>query len=121
QTVVPEGIDDQLTRLAGDNDYRERSLQLDDTHPLGQKGKLELGYKGMERINRNASDLLVVAGPAGTPAVDASAYEDRERFHSAYLTLGTVFGRLSAQLGARGELADREFDARSAGQRYDHD
>jgi hypothetical protein len=121
ETVVPVGIDDQLTRLAGDNDYRERSLQVDDTHPLGKKGKLELGYKGLERINTNASDLLVVAGPAGTPATDGSAYQDRERFHSAYLTLGTVVGRLSTQLGARGELADREFDARSTAQRYDHD
>ena len=121
QTVVPQGIDDQLTRLAGDNDYRERSVQFDDTHPLGKKGKLELGYKGMERITTNASDLLVVAGPAGSPATDGSAFEDRERFHSAYLTLGTVFGPLSGQLGARGELADREFDARSTGIRYDKD
>jgi outer membrane receptor for ferrienterochelin and colicin len=32
-----------------------------------------------------------------------------------------VLGRLSVQVGARGELADREFDARSTGQRYDHD
>jgi outer membrane receptor for ferrienterochelin and colicin len=121
QTVVPVGIDDQLTHLASDNDYRERSLQIDDTHPLGKSGKLELGYKGMERITTNASDLLVVAGPAGSPVTDGSAYQDRERFHSGYLTLGSVAGRLSVQLGVRGELADREFDARSTGQRYDHD
>jgi outer membrane receptor for ferrienterochelin and colicin len=121
QTVVPEGIDDQLTQLAGDNDYRERSLQFDDTHPLGKKGKVELGYKGMERITTNASDLIVAGGPAGTPATDDVSFQDRERFHSGYLTLGSVFGRLSAQLGARGELADREFDARSTAQRYDHD
>jgi outer membrane receptor protein involved in Fe transport len=121
QTLVPEGIDDQLTQLAGDNDYRERSLQFDDTHPLGKKGKLELGYKGMERVTTNASDLIVVGGPAGTPATDDVSFQDRERFHSGYLTLGSVFGRLSAQLGARGELADREFDARSTAQRYDHD
>ena len=121
QTVVPVGIDDQLTRLANDYDYSERSLQFDDTHPLGKKGKVELGYKGLERITTNASDLLVVAGPAGSPATDGSAFEDRERFHSAYLTLGSVLGALSVQLGARGELADREFDARSTAQRYDHD
>jgi outer membrane receptor protein involved in Fe transport len=121
QTTIPVGIDDQLTRLAGDNDYRERSLQIDDTQALGKKGKLELGYKGMERITTNASDLLVVGGPAGTPATDAMAYQDREKFHSVYLTLGSVFGRLSTQLGARGELADREFDVRSSGVRYDHD
>ena len=121
QTVIPIGIDDQLTRLAADYDYRERSLQIDDTQPLGKKGKLELGYKGFERVTTNASDLLVIAGPAGAPSTDGSAFEDRERFHSGYVTVGTVFGRLSAQLGARGELADREFDARSTGTRYDHD
>jgi outer membrane receptor for ferrienterochelin and colicin len=121
ETVVPVGVDDQLTRLLGDNDYRERSLQIDDTHPLGKKGKLELGYKGMERITTNSSDLLVVGGPASTPATDGTAYQDRERFHSGYLTLGSVFGRLSLQLGARAELAKREFDSRSTAQRYDHD
>jgi hypothetical protein len=81
QTVVPVGVDDQLTRLAGDNDYRERSLQIDDTHPLGAKGKLELGYKGSERVTSNAADLLLVQGTAGAPAADGSEYEDRERFH----------------------------------------
>jgi outer membrane receptor for ferrienterochelin and colicin len=121
QTVIPVGIDDQLTQVAGDNDYRERSLQMDDTHPLGKKGKLELGYKGMERTTTNASGLVVVGGPAGTPATDDMSFQDRERFHSAYLTLGSVFGPLSTQLGARGELADREFDSRSSGVRYDHD
>ena len=121
ETVVPVAVDDQLTRLAGDNDYRERSLQIDDTHPLGKKAKLELGYKGMERITTNSSDLLVVGGPASTPATDDMAYQDRERFHSGYLTLGSVFGPVSVQLGARGELADREFDSRSTGVRYDHD
>jgi outer membrane receptor for ferrienterochelin and colicin len=121
QTVIPTGIDDQLTRLAGDNDYREQSLQIDDTHPLGKKGKFELGYKGMRRATTNASDLVVAGGPASTPATDGMSYQDRERFHSAYLTLGSVFGPLSTQIGARGELADREFDSRSTGVRYDHD
>ena len=121
QTVIPVGIDDQLTRLAGDYDYSERSLQIDDTHPLGKGAKLELGYKGSERITSNASDLVLVPGPAGAPSTDGSAFEDRERFHSAYLTAGTVLGRLSGQLGVRGELADREFDVRSTGVRYDHD
>ena len=121
QTVVPAGIDDQLTHLASNNDYRERSLQVDDTHPVGKKGKLELGYKGSERVTTNASGLLLVQGSAGPPATDGSAYEDRERFDSGYLTLGQTVGRLSVQLGARGEMARRTFDSRSTGSSYDHD
>jgi len=119
QTIVPVGTDDQLTRLAGDNDYRERSLQVDDTHPLGKKGKIELGYKGTERVTTNASNLVLLQGSA--PATDGTAFEDRERFDSGYLTLGHTIGRLSVQLGARGESARRTFDARSTGVSYDHD
>jgi hypothetical protein len=60
-----------------------------------------------------------VPGTPGSSSTDESAFDDRERFHSAYLTLGSVFGRLSVQLGARGELAHRTFDVQA--QTYDHD
>ena len=121
QTFVPVGTDDQLTRVAGDNDYRERSLQIDDTHPLGKKGKVELGYKGSQRVTSNSSGLLLLQGSAVPPATDGSAYEDRERFDSGYLTLGQTVGRLSVQLGARGEMAKRTFDVHSTATSYDHD
>jgi outer membrane receptor protein involved in Fe transport len=120
QTLVPTGVDDELTRMAGNNDHHQRSLQIDDMHPIGKKGKLELGYKGTERVTKDASGLLLVAGSAGV-GTDGSAFEDRERFQSAYLTLGQTIGQLSYHLGARGEMAKRAFDSRSTGTNYDHD
>jgi len=120
-TTIPAGVDDELTRLGGDNHYRQRSLQVDDTHPLGSKGKLELGFKGTERVTGNARALLILAGSGEPPITDISGYDDRERFASAYLTLGQSIGRFSSQLGARGETARRTFDATSLGTSYEHD
>ena len=120
-TVIPAGVDDEFTRLGRDNNYHQRSLQIDDTHPLGRTGKLELGYKGTERVTRSTSALTILAGSGQPPIADASGYEDRERFDSAYLTLGQTVGRLSVQLGARGEAARRTFESTSLGTRHDHD
>jgi outer membrane receptor protein involved in Fe transport len=119
-TLIPVGIDDELTRVAGNNDFHQRSLQIDDTHPVGQKGKVELGYKGSERVTLKASGLLLVQGSPSS-VTDGSTFEDRERLHSGYLTLGQTVGRFSYQLGARAEMAQRTFDSRSTGTSYDHD
>jgi outer membrane receptor protein involved in Fe transport len=120
QTLVPAGVDDELTRAAGNNDYHQRSIQIDDIHPVGKKGKVELGYKGTERATTNARGILVVQGTSSA-ITDGSAFEDRERFQSAYLTLGQAVGKLSYQLGMRGEMAWRMFDSRSTGTSYNHD
>ena len=52
----------------GSSGYHERSLQLDDTHPLGPRAKLETGYRGSERRTSYTSDLRYLAG--GVPVVD---------------------------------------------------
>ena len=120
-TLVPAGVDDELTSLGGKNHYHQRSLQIDDTQPLGSKGKLELGYKGTERVTGNTRALSILTGSGDPPITDATGYEDRERFQSGYLTLGQTVGRLSGQLGVRGESARRTFDATSLGTSYEHD
>ena len=120
QTLVPPGVDDELTSVDGKKDYHQRSLQIDDMHPIGQKGKLELGYKGFERVTHDA-DMLLLIGGSTSSKTDFSALADRERFQSGYLTFGQTVGRLSYQLGARGEMAWRTFDSRSTGTSYDHD
>ena len=120
QTLVPPGIDDELTRVDGDKHYHLRSLQVDDMHPIGRKGEVELGYKGTERLTTDSDRMLIFQGSSTAPA-DVSALEDRERIDSAYLTLGQTVGRLSCQLGMRGEIAKRTFDSRSLGTSYDHD
>ena len=122
-TYVPAGTGDQTAQQAGASGYHERSLQVDDTHPLGSLGKLELGYRGSERRTTNASDLRFFANgvPVATPLSNASDYAHREVFHSGYATVGSTFGRLSLQGGARAEFAHTTFDVRSTGQLFDHD
>jgi len=122
-TEVPAGTAGQLSQLAGATGYHERSLQLDDTHPLGERGKVELGYRGAERRNTNSSELryFVDGLPVANPAGDASDFAYREVFHSGYVTLGSTFGRLSLQGGARAEWASTSLDVRSIGERFDKD
>jgi outer membrane receptor protein involved in Fe transport len=121
-TAIPAGIADQDSRQRGAYGYQERSLQIDDTHPLGARGKLEVGYRGLERLTSSSSALRWVADTAAaTPPGDVTDYADRERVHSAYVTLGSTLGRLSCQGGARAEVAATRFDSRSTGNQYDYD
>lgn len=102
---------------------RERSLQADDTHPLGAKGKLESGYRGSERLNTNSRALAFEQDgvPIVTPQTIWSDYEHHEVFHSGYLTAGSTFGRASVQLGVRGEAARTTFETRRTGDVYRND
>ncbi len=123
QTLVPAGVGDQVTRRTGSSGYPVRSLQMDDTRPLGARATLELGYRGVDRRTTSGSDLRYYAGglPVVTPLSAASDFAHHEVFHSGYVTLGSTFGRLRVQAGARGELARTTFDVRPSGHSYGHD
>jgi hypothetical protein len=116
--LVPVDSTGQVSLLDGDDGSRERSLQIDDTHPLGAKGKLEIGYRGAERRNNSSSLLSVLAG---APGGGVSDYVHREVFHSGYLTAGSTFGRLSLQAGVRAEAVNTTFDVIPRATRYDND
>ncbi len=122
-TSLPAGVADVLSRSDGASGYRQRSLQADDTRPLGAKGKVEAGYRAAERVLLSSTRVQwSTAGDASLLPADAvSDYRHREVFHSGYLTVGTVVGRLAFQLGARGELAHTTLDVHSTGHRYAHD
>jgi ferric enterobactin receptor len=121
-TLVPAGTDDQVSKLLGASGYLERRLQVDDTHPLGAQGKIELGYRGSERLSTNSSRLRFFedGAPVVTPRTADSDYRHREVFHSGYITLGSTFGHLSLQGGVRAEFAHTTFDVRSRGEEFDH-
>lgn len=123
RTLEPSGVADQISRQTSATGDHQRSLEADDTHPLGAHGKLEAGYRGVDRHTTNSGALAYFAGDSliVTPQSAANDYELHEIFHSGYLTLGSTFGRLSVQIGARGELARAAFDLRSSGQSFDHD
>lgn len=111
------------SRMDGAMSTHERSLEADDTHPLGEKGKLEAGYRASERRNTNSRDLRFREDGVEivTPLTSRSDYEHRETFHSGYVTLGARFGRASVQLGARAEAAHTTFEVRRTGARHSHD
>jgi len=120
---VPADSAGPSSRLDGAFGSRERSLEADDTHPLGEKGKLEVGYRGSERRNANSRILQYFEDGevVVTPQSSASDYEHREVFHSGYLTAGSTFGRASVQLGVRAEAANTTFDVRRTRTRYRND
>ncbi len=94
----------------------ETSLQVDFAHPVGWGGKLELGYRGSRQGSDRENE------PSGAaPSIVRTAFTHRERFHSAYATLGGRFGRLSVQGGLRGESADTELELPTTGERYGND
>ncbi len=121
--LTPAGTPDERSLSSGATGNRDRAAQLDLAHPLGARGKVEAGYRGSDRRSTNHSALEYVPGdPLVTPpANDVSDYVHHEIFHSGYLTLGSTFGKLSAQLGARAEAANTTFDVTSTGARYDND
>ena len=123
QTAVPASTADEASHQRSAFANRERSLQIDDTHPLGAKAKIETGYRGSLRLSSSSGSLEFVQGgvPVATPLSDVSDYEHREVFHSGYVTLGATFGKLTLQAGARAEGANTSLDVRSSGRRYDND
>lgn len=118
QLFIPVEATGQVSSYDADGQSRDRSAQVDDTWPLGKKGKLETGYRGAERRNANRNLLSVISGAPGGGLTD---YVHRERFHSGYITVGTTVGKLSFQAGLRGEAASTTFDVRTRGVRYDND
>lgn len=121
--VVPADSAGNTSWVEGAYAGRERSLQADDTHPLGAKGKLESGYRGSERLNTNSRALAFEQDgvPVVTPQTSWSDYEHHEVFHSAYLTAGSTIGRASVQLGLRAEAARTTFETRRTRTVYGND
>lgn len=116
--LVPVDTLGQVSQQRGDDRTRERSLQLDDTFPLGRKGKLELGYRGAERRTASTNRLDFSSGSVPDALSD---YVHRERFHSGYATVGSTFGRLSLQAGLRSEAANTTFEVIPRATSHDND
>lgn len=123
RTQAPTGIADEASHSGSATGFRERSLQVDDTRPLGAKTKLESGYRVAERVNTNSGSVAFESGgvPVVTPLSARSDYRHREVFHSGYVTLGRTFGKLSVQAGARAEAALTSFDVFSSALSFDRD
>lgn len=116
-TAPSDSIGD-ISALDGDDASREWSGQLDVTQPLGKKGKLEAGYRALQRRSANRTVLDVLSGGGSDGLSD---YDHREDFQTGYLTVGSTFGKLSIQLGARAEVANTSFESMPRATTYDND
>jgi hypothetical protein len=122
-TTVPSGTVDPRSRQQTSGGYQRSMLELGLIRPLGAKGKLEAGFVGQYRRNVSDNLLRYFVGDSlvVTPLSGEGAYAHVEHFQSGYLTAGNSFGRLSLQLGVRGEMAATRFDLTKVPARYDRD
>lgn len=114
---------EELTTDTGSTDDATTTVQLDWVRPLGGAYRLEAGYRGSLRESEEAHQVrsyLPAAAVAATASMP-STFLYRERFHSAYLTLGRQAGKLSVQVGGRAERAATTLRLPLRGERHDDD
>ena len=124
-TLLPATGEFVSELLTGENDgYHDDgswSFQADLSRPIGAASKIDLGYRANFRDNEDENFL--VETPFGlAPAFDEHVlFEHVENFHAAYVNLERRFGKVTAQGGLRGELADTRVEIPTEGDRYDND
>ena len=117
---------DFLEYLSGDRDSvverqnsrsdemnREGTFQIDYVRPLGEKGRLETGYKGeLNRVDNDFySETFNQSAGEFQPDVDLNnRFVYDQQLHSLYLIYANSFGPLEAQLGLRAEQAMTDFN-----------
>ena len=97
------------------------SFQADYTRPLGERAKLETGYKGTVRGLDNDYDVSEFDHGQGAWAGDAlrsNAFSYDETVHAGYAVLNQGVGKVDLQAGVRVERTDREFHLENTGETY---
>ncbi len=109
---VERNVTDALTR--------QLTAQFDYTRPLGERSKLETGYRGNARwLERDYTSMKDVAGDGSFVRGDLSnAFELDEQVHAVYGVLSQGVGRFELQGGLRAEHANREFTLAEPSERY---
>jgi ferric enterobactin receptor len=96
------------------------TAQADYTRPLGERTKLETGYRGyarwLERDYRVFKDALGTG--VWTPSDQSNALELDETVNAVYGVLSHGTGKLELQAGLRGEYATRDFSLASSGESF---
>jgi outer membrane receptor protein involved in Fe transport len=102
---------------------RELTGQVDYVRPLGERSKLELGWKGNARwLDR---DYLVLEDELGTGELVESdlsnAFDFEEHVEAAYAVVSHGIGKFELQAGLRAEYATRDFVLANEDQSFPHD
>ena len=100
------------------------TLQSDYVRPIGEKGRLETGYKGEFRtINNSAfSESLDLSSGEFEPDTDLNnEFRYDEWIHAAYAIYNHTFGKLDAQIGLRGEYVLTDFNLLTTDEIFEND
>ena len=109
--IYGESIDDDdplLQKVLNKESERELRFQADYTHPIGEEGRFEAGYR---------SDLRFINNPYEVEQKNENGewfylenytnnFEYSENIHALYAQAGNKFNKWSLQLGLRTELSD---------------
>lgn len=113
----------ELERRERDDLERELTGQFDYTRGLGERSKLELGWKGEGRWLDQG--YRVSEDPPGTgtwvPSDLSNAFEFNEHVEAAYGVLSHGVGKFELQGGLRVEHASRDFVLAADGQSFPYD
>jgi ferric enterobactin receptor len=117
ETRLDAEIDDLEAR------QRELTAQLDYTRPLGERTKLETGYKGNLRwMDRDYQVQTDVLGTGSFVRSDLSnALELDETINAVYGVVSHAAGPWELQAGLRAEHASRDFALADSDERFPHD
>lgn len=101
---------------------RQSSLEVDYTRPLGEDGRLEVGYDLESEDSDNHRLIRFVDDPEAAPegTLTDRGYGHREVVNAAYLTVGRQLGDVGVQLGLRAERTDSRFEI-PTGETFDND
>ena len=117
------GLPPELTDRTTDQGDGTLSLQADMSHPWGEAGRIDVGYRGSFRTieNETAEDQFTSAGGSTPVRSTNNAFEHREAFNSLYVTFDRKVGKAGIQLGVRAERADTRFLLPLDDQDYEND
>jgi outer membrane receptor protein involved in Fe transport len=112
-----------LERQAADERTRNWTLTADYTRPLGERVRLETGYRGTLRQLESDFDASLFSYDAGAYQGDptrSNAFVYGEQVHAAYGVVAGSVGKLDLQGGLRLERARNEFDLATTGETFDN-
>lgn len=102
-----KAAEDILQRTANEEGETSWLFQTDYTHPIGEEGQIEVGYRGSLRNIRN--DYVVENFLSEEWMIDPGLTNDfnyDETIHAAYFSLSNKIGAFSYQGGLRYEYSD---------------
>ena len=99
------------------------TIRVDYVQPIGEKGRLETGYKGdLTRINNSyySESFDPVAGEFRPDAELNNEFIYDEHIHAGYALYNHQFGSLDAQVGLRAEQALTNFDLKTTDETFEN-